>query len=241
MMKLITLLALSFLFVLDAEATASSCKKAHLYFDLGQTLVDTDTHKYKPMFYFRLNAHQHSEAAFFPSAREYLEELVWRGYKLGLLADIPGDWGVNYPAAEPVRHLPTAKVLRTMAFLAGQHPEDNASWEGQPFDWSPFARIHGNGADRFVTGRVFLPQSNAERKKAGSLALFQRAVEAAGAEGCPALFQGEQEKEMELAEKAGMIPFWVGNTVRGQFFLQPEDIAAYIRDYKAGGWRGGSK
>ena len=236
MKKLITVLALSLLLAPGAEA-AELCRRAFLYFDLGQTLVDTDTNQYNPMFYLKLNERDHSDAREFPSAKEYIDALADRGHQLGILADIPGDWGVNYPANEPVLDLPTAKVLRTMHFLAGLIPEDGASWAGEAFDWSPFVEITGEGAGRLALGRLFLPQSNSERKKVGSLAVFQRGVEAAKAQGCPAVFQGEQEKEMELAEKAGMIPYWVGHTVKGRFFLAPSEIAEYVRSFKPGAWR----
>lgn len=237
MKKLFTILTLSILLAPGAEA-AELCRRAFLYFDLGQTLVDTDTNQYNPMYYFRLNERDHSDARAFPTAKEYLDELAARGHQLGLLADIPGDWGVNYPENAPVRDLPTAKILRTMDFLAGLVPADEASWTGEAFDWSPFVEITGEGSERLALGRLFLPQSNAERKKVGSLAVFHRGVEAAKAQGCPAVFQGEQEKEMELAEKAGMIPYWVGHTVKGRFFLAPEEIGAYVRSYKPGAWRG---
>ena len=236
MKKLLTILSLSLLLAPGAQA-AELCRHAFIYFDLGQTLVDTDTNKYNPMFYFKLSERDHSDARYFPSAKEYIDELASRGHQLGILADIPGDWGVNYPVAEPVRDLPTAKVLRTMDFLAGLLPEDGASWQGVAFDWSPFVEITGEGAERLALGRLFLPQTNAERKKVGSLAIFHRALEAAKAQGCPAVFQGEQEKEMELAEKAGLIPYWVGNTVKGRFFLDPSQVDAYVRDFKPGAWR----
>jgi hypothetical protein len=237
MLKLITILSLSFLLAMKAEA---SCAKAYMYFDLGQTLVDTDTNNYNPMFYFKLDANKYRDGREHPTSKSYVDELVKLGHKLGILADIPGAWGVNYPAQDPVRDLPTAKVLRTMDFLAGVILEDGASWAGEAFDWSPFVMIHGQGAARIAHGRLLLPQTNEERKKTGSLVVFERAQKIAKDAGCQAVFQGEQEKEMESAEKAGMIPFWVGHTISGQFFLGAEQIDDYVSSYRPGDWRGKS-
>lgn len=230
--------------VLLASTTASlaaqaqgTCHQPMMFFDLGQTLVDTDTNKYNPMFYYRLDAREHSDARDFPTAKEYLDTLVARGHKLGLLADIPGDWGVNYPANAPILDLPSAKAVRTMDFLAGVIPEDGASWTGTQFDWAPFVKIEGEGAARRAVGRLLLPQTNAERKGKGSGVLFERAMAIANAESCPAVFQGEQEGEMILAEKAGMIPYWVGHTQPGQFYLSPAEVNSYVKNFKPGAWR----
>jgi|GEM_PF-5456791 len=235
MLKLITILSLSFLLALNAEA---GCLKPFVFFDLGETLVDTDTNKYKPMFYYKLDANKYRDAGEYPTAKNYVDRLVSLGHELGIIADIPGAWGVNYPANNPVRDLPTAKILRTMDFLAGLIPEDEASWTGEAFDWSPFVKITGEGPNRLAQGLVILPQTNEERKKNGSLVVFQRALEIAKHAGCAALFQGESEKEMILAEKAGMIPYWVGHTISGQFFLPAEQTKNYVDSYRTGDWHG---
>lgn len=235
MLKLITILSLSCLLAMNAEA---ACEKPYMFFDLGETLVDTDSHNYKPMFYYKLDANKYRDSEEYPTAKAYIDRLVSLGHKLGIMADIPGAWGVSYPAHDPVRDLPTAKILRTMDFIAGLIPEDEASWQGEAFDWSPFVKISGNGPGRIAQGHLVLPQTNEERKKTGSLVVFQRALEIARHAGCPAVFQGENEKEMVLAEKAGMVPFWVGHTLSGQFFLPPEQAKAYVENYRPSEWRG---
>ncbi|RYZ97010.1 MAG: hypothetical protein EOP11_22625, partial [Proteobacteria bacterium] len=126
------LLSLALLLSNSAQA---ACEKPFVFFDLGQTLVDTDTNKYNPMFYYRLDAEKFSDAARYPDGKAYIDALTTQGFKVGLLTDIPGDWGTNYPPEAPVLDLMSAKVIRTMDFLSGKVPGDGSSWIGTPLDW----------------------------------------------------------------------------------------------------------
>lgn len=227
---------LLFLFLPIASAFAN-CAKPILFFDLGQTLVDTDTNKYNPMFYLKVDPKVFTDGNRFSDAKKYIDALVEAKFDLGLMIDIPGDWGVNYPLQEPIKNLPTAKLIRTMDFIAGIIPEDESGWTGEPFDWKPFVQIHGKGAERIFKGTFLASQTDTERKGKGSLVLFERAKKIADAQGCAAIYQGENEKEMILAEKAGMIPFWVGHTISGSFFLAPEKAVEYARDFQPGSWK----
>jgi hypothetical protein len=198
-----------------------------MFFDLGETLIDTATNNYNPMFYMTVGPGFHDHARF-PTGKEYIDTIDRQyGLSMGLLMDVPGEWGTpEDPALQPIRDLMAAKFLRTEEFLLGQHPDDHSSWTGIPFDWSPFGGLTGAGASRVLYGRIFEPRDDSERKHARSLVLFQRALAVSG--GCPAIYQGGIEDEMALAQAAGMITFWVGHT-SSTFYLPPERINAYIQ------------
>ena len=211
--------------VASAVAPAERCPI--MFFDLGQALIDTATNNYNPMFYLKPGP-GFADNSRFPSGKEYIDLLTQRyGLSLGLLIDVPVDWGTPQdPPFEPINDPLTSKFLRTQEFLLGLHPADESSFTGIPFDWSPFGDLSGKGADRVLTGRIFLPSTEAERKLSKSLFLFQRGMEVST--GCPVIYQSSIEDEMRLAQKAGMIPFWVGHTSR-TFYLPPERIDAYIQ------------
>jgi hypothetical protein len=57
--------------------------------------------------------------------------------------------------------------------------------------------------------------------------MFERGKALAAQDGCDALYLGEDEKEMALADRAGMISFWVGHS-SSTFFLGPNDLNDYI-------------
>src|SRR4051812_9842923 len=96
------------------------CPKAWVFFDLGNTIVDTKTYKYKPMFYMRDISAQASDGSYlwkdgnnYKSAREYLNKLKEDSFILGMLIDIPERWGTQWPLNNPVKDVPTARILRT--------------------------------------------------------------------------------------------------------------------------------
>jgi hypothetical protein len=204
-----------------------------MFFDLGQALVDTKTNNFNPMFLL-VPGPGFADGSRFATSKDYTDFLTQRlGLSLGLIVDVPGVWGTAQdPALEPIRNAAAAKFLRTQEFLLGKHPADESSFRAPNFDWSPFGELSGSGVSRTLTGRVFLPPTDAQRKTNGqdhrpnSTFLFQQAMGVA--RGCPVIYQSSIESEMALALRAGMIPFWVGHTSKS-FYLPPEQINAYIQ------------
>lgn len=72
---------LTLVVLLSAHFSAfADCERPFLFFDLGNTLVDTRTYKFEKIIYM-------------PGAFTYIAELKRRGYSLGLIANIPESWG----------------------------------------------------------------------------------------------------------------------------------------------------
>ncbi len=65
------------------SALASQCERPYIFFDLGNTLVDTKTYDFKKVVYM-------------PGAYDYLRELKSHGYPLGLIVNIPESWGTTH-------------------------------------------------------------------------------------------------------------------------------------------------
>jgi len=110
-----------------APAHAATCSRPWLFFDLGNTLIDT---------------RDWSHVTHLPGAKDYLIRLKAAGYSLGLIANIPEDWGTT--EAEKLQAL-KANVAKDWA-------------EAEPFDWDLFTC-------------VLVPLKNAERKPAPALFL----------------------------------------------------------------------
>jgi FMN phosphatase YigB (HAD superfamily) len=91
------------------QLSSEPCRKAHVYFDLGNTLVDTRTFDFKKVLWM-------------PGAREYVASLKELGYPMGLLVNVPDTWGAT-------REL---KVARTKAFIAELWSDE------QPIVWEDF-------------------------------------------------------------------------------------------------------
>lgn len=210
--------------VLSLDNTSFAvCKKNWVFFDLGNTIVDTKTfdervkppkkkiNKFNPMFYL-VDADKSEYGSQYQHAKEYVDALVQAGHKLGTIIDVPEEWGPT----------PAQKIAKTKKFLSGD-PTEQTSW-GDKFnsklDWLPF------------DGRILLPQTKAERKDQGSLVLFERARDAAAKEGCVAVYQGENDDQMDMAERGGVIPFRVGLTFKKRFYLPVTDVDTYVSKYK---------
>ncbi|MDO9180929.1 MAG: HAD hydrolase-like protein [Bacteriovorax sp.] len=102
-------------------------KKPWVYFDLGDTVVST-----KDMNHLK----------YLNGAREYMEELKREGFKIGIISNIPENWGMDYD--EKLQSL--KKVIHD-------------GWdEERPFDWS-------------IYDEVILPLKNTEMKPAPTLFL----------------------------------------------------------------------
>jgi hypothetical protein len=223
---------LSFVLAGAARPAYADCVRPWIYFDLGGTLVDSNTHHYDPMYYVRV-PESFLDHRDYPTARHYIDALVKRGYILGLITDVPPAWGVNYPPEAPIQNRGTARLIRTMDFLAGRLPEDSSRWEDPlfaSFDWLAFGKFrHGvnAGPQRIFDGRILLPHTLDERKDSNSLVLFERARRAAAARGCRAIFQGDSLNETQLAEKAGLPAYHVGTPGLDSYYLPISEIDSY--------------
>lgn len=238
-------------FFAHAKLRRSSRKKIWVFFDLGNTIIDTKTHNYNPMFYMQefkakdmYGNLKWKDGKKYQSAREYIEALKKNSFKLGLLTDVPEEWGLNYPSENPVQDLASAKIIRLIDFLSGKVPADKTSWkEGEStWDYSPFGHFVGKNERRVFKGALFLPQNNTERKNKASKVLFERGLAWASQHSKQkkflALYIGEDLEEMQLAEEAGMIPFQVGVSSQNYFYPPPEKIRWYAETYQKGLWRG---
>jgi hypothetical protein len=235
-----------------AQVHEEECVKPWVFFDLGNTIVDTKTNDYNPMFYMedvskKLNNHFiWKDGALYINAKAYVDKLNADKTTLGMLIDIPEEWGTTDPPNNPILDIPTAKIVRTLDFLAGKYLGDHASWrkdEGDvEFDSKPFGTFQGSGADLKFAGQLILPQKNSERKKvsghSNSTILFERAVAMAAEKGCKAIYQGEDTDEMKLADDAGMVVFQVGVTSKKYFYIPPNKLSWYAENYKEGLWTG---
>ncbi|MDD4974517.1 MAG: HAD hydrolase-like protein [Bacteriovorax sp.] len=124
MKKLSQLLFFMSLFTFKAGAQD---KKPWVYFDLGDTVVNTKDMKH---------------LKYMKGAREYMDELKREGIKIGIISNIPENWGMDYD--EKLQSL--KKVIQD-------------GWdEDRPFDWSVFEE-------------VILPLKNSEMKPAPTLFL----------------------------------------------------------------------
>lgn len=197
-MFVVSLLCLVSAWSSSGSAQVRRCTHPYIFFDLGMTVVDTATNKYNPMFLM-------------PGIREYLRDLNWAGYRVGVISDVPLAWGRDNPEMSQIKDFLTAKWLRMIYFMQGRYPADKTSWVGAPLDFSYFGTFYGVGPDRQFQGRVFLPLAEGEQKSKGGKQMFFRAISLAAQEGCRALYMGEELSEVMTARSAGMSAFWVGH------------------------------
>lgn len=99
-------------------ASPENCSKPVLFFDLGDTLVDTSSTNFQRVTYI-------------PGAHGYLSDLRAKGYRMLMIVNVPAAWGKN----EDERAAATAKYLQ-------DHWVDT-----RPFDWSLFERVITPEAD----------------------------------------------------------------------------------------------
>lgn len=124
MKKLSKVLFFVSLFSFNAKAQD---KRPWVYFDLGDTVVNTKDMKH---------------LKYMKGAREYIDDLKREGFKIGIISNIPENWGMDYDE----KLLTLKKVIQE-------------GWdEDRPFDWS-------------VYDEVILPLKNTEMKPAPTLFL----------------------------------------------------------------------
>ncbi len=114
---------------------------------------------------------------FMPGAQAFLNELKDHHYKVGVISNAPESWGKSL--SSKVKHLKDYVKHR----------------------WRDRERIRWS---EFEAG-ILLPPTDAERKPAPYL--FVKAKERAAAQGCDAVYIGEDEKEVEAAKAAGLHAF----------------------------------
>ncbi|EQC49957.1 haloacid dehalogenase-like hydrolase domain protein [Bacteriovorax sp. BSW11_IV] len=103
----------------------ASSKSSWIYFDLGDTVINT---KAKTGF------------KYFDGTKEYIERLKDRGYKVGIISNIPEQFGMDYDE----------KLKTLKEYIAKNWTDD------KDFDWTQF-------------DEVFLPLNNSELKPADIL------------------------------------------------------------------------
>jgi hypothetical protein len=172
-----------------------------IFFDMGKTLIDhgkfiEETDSFEKEWYM-------------PGAYDYLRELNDRGYRLGMMINIPETWGKNYP-----------QKLNKLEATIAKGWNDDPNKPSQPmFEFDHF-RV------------IMFPKSDNERKGIGKLAMYQRAMELAYP--CAAVFQGENPKEIEEAKKAGMVTWHVGKDDPENFFLPMDKISKLVKERNSG-------
>lgn len=232
------------------QADPGPGEKPWLFFDLGNTLVSTEvdpaTRDMKRVWWTRYHADDDSVT----DSHTYLTALLAKGYKIGLISNIPQSWGdadlsrARQWLSEPdpmtrqglFDALIEAKIQVMGEFFEGKGPGDPVGrerrWSDPDFpalEWSIFPK----------TAR-FVPFFDENRKpdKApytnnSQLLLFQQALEIAQRSGLPAFYQGENPHEIHGAEAVGLIghlvPYVDGIPVQAKgFFLTEEAIEARI-------------
>lgn len=174
------LLALNF----NLHAYAQDCRLAKgeklnrdwAFFDLGNTIVDTRGGE--------------EQFKYIPGALEYLAKLKKSGYRLGLISNIPVEWGKTFEER--------FAVLR-------KDIKDNLSPELLEFDWKQFDKI-------------YLPAHEREYKPASYM--FEKAIHYAKSKGAKRIyFQGENAEEVKKAFELGMISQQIIEKEGGTEFL----------------------
>lgn len=165
---------------------ASEGQGIYAWFDLGDVLIDTRS---KP---FRL----------MPGAADYLRALSARGYQLGLISNIPADWG------EPGNY---ASKLRALKDFVARNWGDAA----QPFDWSCFSSI-------------LLPLTEGDRKPAPTL--FKMAVMEAQRQGRVSIYQGEDAAEIAAARRERMAAFQIQESPQGTQYVPVQRLPDFVKE-----------
>jgi len=112
----------------DVPVELGKCIHPWVFFDLGDTLITSPG----PAGTDRLR--------WLPGAEDHVKNLMDRGYTLGLIINIPPEWGIS-----------RTQRLDRLKEVIQRH------WDGPKFDWDLFG------------DRILLPATTAERKPAATL------------------------------------------------------------------------
>ncbi|MBC7387188.1 MAG: HAD family hydrolase [Cryobacterium sp.] len=164
-----------------ATRRATACLKPWVFFDLGNTLVTANPGK--PMSYL-------------PGAHEYVRQLKRRGFRIGVISNVPESWG----------HSSKTKVEKMKKTLMAEWSRDPLE---DPMDWTDFS-----------DALIFVPPRENYRKPAPYLfrAALSQVILEEGETRCKVVFQGDDATEVETAKKEGMIGFHVDRTSALPFF-----------------------
>jgi FMN phosphatase YigB (HAD superfamily) len=148
----------------------TACKRPWVFFDLGNTLVSADPGE--SMHYA-------------PGARDYVKQLRLRGFRVGMVSNVPESWGSSHKE----------KLSRLKRTVREEWSRDPAA---KPMDWSDFS-----------DALIFLPPGTEHRKPAPYLfrAALSQVVLEEGETRCQVIFQGDDPSEVETARKEGMLGF----------------------------------
>jgi len=151
---------------MHALTAITACRKPWVFFDLGNTLVDSTPGK---------------EMKYISGAREYLKELKQRGFKIGIITNVPDKWGPS--SKDKVRVL-----KKTLKESWSQDPNADA------MDWNDFADL------------ILTPPREPCRKPAPYLfkAAIAKMILEEGENHCQVVFQGEDPNEVAAANQEGM-------------------------------------
>jgi hypothetical protein len=174
--------------------------KPWIFFDLGKTLIDTVN--YNP------ETESFEKEWYMPGSHAYLTELKAKGFRLGLIVNIPEAWGHSYEQ----------KLAKLKLSVESGWNDDPNSPAQAAFDWTMF-------------DKVILPRDDGERKGTGNLSIYLRALEAAAP--CAIVYQGESAQEMTEADMAGAVT-WHARTEAEEFFLATDRILAYVQERQNG-------
>ncbi len=159
---------------------ATACTRPWMFFDLGNTLVDSNPGK---------------EMKYIPGAHEYVRQLKRRGYRIGMITNVPDKWGPS--SKEKVRSL-----KKTLMESWSRDPSQDS------MDWSDFA-----------DALIFTPPREEYRKPAPYLfkAALSQVILEEGETRCKVIFQGEDPKEVAAAKHEGMIGYVVNQNPDAPF------------------------
>ncbi len=150
------------LFLGISTAFAARKPKGIVFFDLGDTLIN------------KVNFNDpKSKSHYMPGAREHLQTLQKSGYLVGLITNIPDEWGATIELK-----------IETMKKKVAERWE-----EKEPFDWEIFE------------GRVIVPPKDELRKP--NPYMFVQAKSIAAKDKLKVLFEGEDSVEVAIAESQG--------------------------------------
>ncbi len=211
-----TFFLLSLLLAMPAGRASAAPVCVQIYFDLGNTLVDTTQRdgqgEIKKIFYF-------------PKVPNYLDALVARGYQLGLIVNVPAEWGIP-----------------------GLEDYVNKRWSDQRFPHFDWARFGSNillpSKEEFrKPNRHMFCEAARRAERSGCVAVFQ------GEDFT--LEQSQRLQTVQAARAAGMVGVLVDRkpvnapeqdpSERGSL-LAPEEVDGYIQAHppvKAPGYCGG--
>lgn len=171
-----------------------------MFSDLGAgTLVDTSRYDFDRDI---------GEIAPAPGAVSYLEDLEAGGYTIGLIVNVPAEWGKNADT----------KIFRVIDMI------DRAWTSPVLMNWSLFGKTSGMGAKRHFEGRFLVPDTDAHRKPHPFL--FKEAMSLA--RGCDALYTSTLFEEAPGAEAAGMAAHIIVN----HKYLPVSQIDQYVARHK---------